>query len=156
MPRKLSVSESKQRIARFCAFRERSPKEVQDKLKGFGLEEEEIKSIIRELEDQNFISEERFANAFCHDKFEFNGWGKQKIRASILPHFLDSRIIDQALERIDKEKYLAKLKDLAHKKWNSLEKVDVMVRKQKTTNFLASRGYELDLIRQAVEALNEG
>ena len=54
------------------------------------------------------------------------------------------------MERIDKEKYLAKLKDLAHKKWNSLEKVDVMVRKQKTTNFLASRGYELDLIRQEV------
>lgn len=153
MSKKLGITEAKQRIGRFCAFRERSPKEVEDKLKGWGLNTIEINAITQALKDQQFIDEQRFANAFCHDKFEFNSWGKIKIRSYIFAHRLPSHVVDKALDQIDDKKYLERLDYLTEKKWRSLHETDLLKRKQKTVSYLSSKGFEPELVWQSVEKL---
>ena len=66
-------------------------------------------------------------------------------------HQLDANLVAQALARIDDEKYRSRLSELASKKWNSLERETSMKRKQKTVAYLASKGFEMDLIWKVVE-----
>ncbi len=155
MARKLELTEAKQRAARFCAFQERSPKEVSDKLKSWGLSSDDAEQVLSELTKDGFVDSQRFANAFCNDKFEFNSWGKQKIKANIYQHQLGTEIIERALDRINEKKYFDRLKDLASKKWLSLEEEELSKRKQKTLAFLVSKGFETNLIWQALGDLTD-
>ncbi len=155
MAQKPSLKEAKQRAGRFCAFRERSPNELYEKLKSWGISEDESMRIVSELSKEGFVDEQRFANAFCNDKFEFNSWGKQKIRAGIFKHKLPEVIIQHALDRIDVEKYERRLKELAIKKWYKLENEELIKRKQKTTAYMVSKGFELDLIWNCIQQLEK-
>ena len=150
---KLSLQEAKERVGRFCSLRERSPHEVDEKLKSWGLSETERTGIIDRLTELNFINEQRFANAYCHDKFEFNSWGKQKIRTGIYSHKIPNPIVQQALDRIDEKKYQSRLLVLGRKKWEKLVDEDPIKRKQKTVNYLGGKGYELDLVWRIIEKL---
>ena len=40
-------------------------------------------SITDRLVDENFINEQRYTQAFVHDKFSLNRWGKNKIAATL-------------------------------------------------------------------------
>ena len=155
MARKLGIKEAKQRAGRFCAFRERSPNELFEKLQSWGLPEEDAASIVAALTKEGFVDEQRFANAYCNDKFQFNSWGKQKIRAHIYSHKLSDQAVTKALDRIDPQAYENRLFDLAKSKWDKLEKEDGMKRKQKTVAYLAQKGYEMDLIWSAISKIED-
>ena len=155
MARNLSPKEALQRAGRFCALRERSPQETLDKVKSWGLSEREAKEVLKSLVESGFINEQRFVNAYCHDKFEFNSWGKQKIRASLFPHKISVQLLEEALNRIDTEKYESRLRDLAMKKWTRLNNEEGYIKKQKTASYLAGKGFELDLIWKAIHSISE-
>lgn len=150
MPLPISVDQAKQKAAKFCSLRERSPKEVWDKLVSLGLEQDQVSEVLTLLIKDDFVNPQRFANAYCNDKFEFNSWGKQKIRMNISIHQLDTSIVEKAMNRIDGAKYHSLLNGLALKKWQSLEREPAMKRKQKTVAFLASKGFEMDLIWKVI------
>ncbi|MEP0985930.1 regulatory protein RecX [Ekhidna sp.] len=153
MPREISAKEAKQRAGRFCALRERSPNELLEKLKSWGLSQEESLEIVEDLIQQGFMDEQRFANAFCNDKFEFNSWGKQKIKAHIFSHKLSEQVVQRALNGIDPVKYTQRLFDLAKTKWLRLEDEEPIKQKQKTLAYLANKGFEVDLIWNAINEL---
>lgn len=155
MPRQLGIKDAKQRAGRFCAFRERSPNELLEKLMDWGVGGNDAEKLVIELTKENFVNEQRFANAYCNDKFEFNSWGKQKIKANIYSHKLSTSALENALDRIDPTKYEARLFELAGKKWNKLERDEPNKRKQKTLSYLASKGYEMDLIWKCINKLDE-
>ena len=92
---------------------------------------------------------------FVNDKFQFNSWGKQKIRAHIYSHKLSDQAVTKALDRIDPQAYENRLFDLAKSKWDKLEKEDGMKRKQKTVAYLAQKGYEMDLIWSAISKVED-
>ena len=153
MARKVDLTEAYSKAGRYCAFQERSIVEVKDKLKGWGLADFQVEEVLNRLIQEGFIDEQRFANAYCHDKFEFNSWGRIKIKNSLFPHQLDSQVVDKALQRIDEDKYYDRLRSLAEKKWTSLS-VDEMNKKQKTVSYLAGKGFELDLAWEVVNILS--
>ena len=154
MPRELGIKEAKQRAGRLCALRERSPNELLEKLLDWGIGEQDAETLVAELIKEKFVNEQRFANAYCNDKFEFNGWGKQKIKANIYSHKLSSSAIEIALDRIDSKKYEARLMELAQRKWEKLERDEPIKRKQKTLAYLVSKGFEMDLIWKCINKLS--
>ena len=127
-----------------------------EKIKSWGLTPGEAETIVDRLVELNYVDEQRFANAYCHDKFEFNSWGKQKIKSGIFPHRIAPRIIENALARIDPDRYENRLMELARKKWVKLAADDTIRRKQKTVNYLANKGFEPDLIWNAIALLEKG
>ncbi len=153
MAKQLSLKEAKQRAGRFCALRERSPYEVLQKAKSWGLSETDQEKLVSDLIALNFISEERFANAYCNDKFEFNSWGRQKIRAHIYVHRISEKIVDGALARIDQTTYKKRIHALAKKKWEKHAAEGLLKQKQKTVSYLTNKGFELDLIWQSIGLL---
>ena len=142
------------KATRYCSSRERAPHQVKEKLIKWGAENTKADQVIDQLLAENFLSEERFANAYCHDKFEFNKWGKIKIRYGIQKYRLPQEIVDRGLSNIPDERYQEMLMDQAVKKWESLKmEDDLFVRKQKTVNFLIRKGFETSVIYLVVDKL---
>lgn len=155
MARSVSLKEAKPRAGRFCATRERSPNEVLEKIQSWGISEEDASNIVGELIGAGYINEQRFANAYCHDKFTFQSWGKQKIKASIYPHKLPGEVVQKALDRINPDEYEQRLLELAQRKWDSVRDSEPLKKKQKAVNYLANKGFELDLIWKTVGLIEE-
>ncbi|MEQ9402380.1 MAG: RecX family transcriptional regulator [Cyclobacteriaceae bacterium] len=71
-------------------------------------------------------------------------------------HQLDSEIIENALNVINEDKYQNRLSDLAKRKWNSLDGIEQIKRKQKTVAYLAGKGFEQDLIWRVISIIEGG
>lgn len=141
------LKRAKLRAAKYCAGRERAPYQVLEKLIGWGLTQEEADSLLAELQAAYYLDERRFCRAFCRDKFEFNHWGKVKIRQELSPYHLPSEVIDYGLGEIDPDKYRDRLHQLARSKWKSLvHEENDWVRKQKAAAYLLRKGYEPELV----------
>ena len=74
--------------------------------------ENDIEKILSLLIEENFINEERFAQAFVKDKFNYNKWGKTKIISHLRAKSIPGDIINSALETIDNDVYRKSLEDL--------------------------------------------
>ncbi len=142
------------KVMRYCSSRERAPQQVREKLIKWGLSFLQAEEIISQLKNDNFLDEQRFANAYCHDKFEFNKWGKIKIRYGIQKFQLPDDVIDEGLSNIPEEKYLESVRDQAAKKWRLMNsESDEFIRRQKTANFLIRRGFESAIIYRVIDKL---
>ena len=64
---------------RYCSKAEHCIDDVRQKLWTWKVPTEEHDDIINTLIDNNFINEQRYAEAFVKDKFRFNHWGRIKI-----------------------------------------------------------------------------
>ena len=145
---------AREKIQAYCAYQERCHQEVTRKLKSWGLISEAIELLISELMQFNFLNEERYARSFSRGKFRIKKWGRKKIRAELKKREVYDKCIDFAMEEIDDKAYFETLKEVLQKKNEHEKESDSYRRKAKLTRYLVSRGYEYDLIRDALEELN--
>ena len=145
---------AREKIQSYCAYQDRCHKEVTTKLRSWGLISDAIDLLIGELIQFNFLNEERYARSFARGKFRIKKWGRMKIRMELKKRDIYFKCIDFAMEEIDDKAYFETLKEVLQKK-NELEKEkDPYKRKAKLTRYLVSRGFEYDLIREALEELD--
>lgn len=149
---KLTSEQALIKIQKYCAYQERSHKEVSDKLYGFGLWKDQVESIILTLIEDNFLNEERFAEAFVSGKFRFKKWGKIKIKLKLKEKQVSDYCINKALNQIEDEEYNQTIEYLIEKKWNDYQtKHSGFKLKAKLINYLLQKGFEYDKIRPQIE-----
>ena len=146
--------EAKIKAARFCAYRERAPEEVREKLRGYGLSPDQCEQVLQELVDENFINEQRFAKAYASGKLRINKWGKLKIRNGLDGYQVNEKYIERALIALPEEEYLSTMKDLINKKQGSLDVTDPYVRNHKVARYVISKGFEPDLVWDHLKSKN--
>ncbi|MFA0961595.1 regulatory protein RecX [Roseivirga sp. BDSF3-8] len=140
------------RMASYCAYRERSPREVFDKIKKEGVSQEVAEEVVEKLRDEGFLNEERFASAFVHDKFRLQKWGRIKIRQHLRAHKVEPTVLETSLyNATPDEAYEELLNELLIKKAATLKGQPALQKKQKVTRFLLQRGFENELIREAMD-----
>ena len=141
------------RMESWCAYQERCQQEVRDKLYNLGLWPEAVESVIIELISRNFLNEERFAMAYAGGKFRIKRWGKQKIRMELKTRRIPDVLIRKALNQIDDQDYMAALEKSLSLKWNGEREKNPLKKKMKVMRYLMSRGFEQDLINDAMKNL---
>ena len=144
---------AREKIQAYCAYQERCHMEVKMKLKSWGLIQEAIDLLIVELIQYNFLNEERYARSFARGKFRIKKWGKIKIRTALKKRDVYFKCIDLAMLEIDDKTYLNTLKKLLQKKNDILKETNLYKRKMKLISYLVTRGYEYDLIHDALVEL---
>lgn len=137
---------AKPKIEHYCAYQERSQQEVRDKLYDMGLHQKEVEELISELITTNFLNEERFAITYARGKFRIKQWGRIKIKQHLKLKKVSDYCIKKALKEIDYDEYLNTIKQVAEKKAEKIKDKDDYIRKNKIAQYLASRGFEQDLI----------
>jgi regulatory protein len=133
------------KLASFCAYQERTLKEVRQKLREWEVAEDDAEPVIAELIAQNYLNEERFARSFARGKFRVKKWGRLKIRQEMKLRGLSNELIQKGLTEIDGDAYEEVLRDLLEKKARSLRGESLAV-KQKIVRFALSRGFESDIV----------
>ncbi len=139
----------------FCAYQERAHQEVKEKLLSLGATRKEADEIIIVLIEENFLNEQRFAIVFAGGKFRTKGWGKIKITYELKIKSVSTQCITKALSEIDADDYQMTLEQSAYNKWNTLDASESHnSRKAKTAKYLQQKGFEFELIMQAINKLS--
>lgn len=151
---KYSFLEAKTKLEALCAYQERCSYELNSKMISWGLMEEDRNALLADLITNNYLSEQRFAEAFTSGRVRIKKWGRIKIRTELKQKHISEYSIKKAFEQIDDTVYIENLNHLAERKWNMLSaEKDSYTKKTKVYRFLSSKGYETDLIKESVEEL---
>jgi len=153
MESKYSFLEAKSKLETLCSYQERCQFEMDNKLYLWGFLPEQRDQLIADLITNNFINEQRFAEAYVSGKFRIKRWGRIKIKSHLKQKHISEYSINKGLKEIDLNEYWETLLHLADKKKTELsnKKGDVWDQKAKTYRFLQSKGYENDLICDAIK-----
>jgi regulatory protein len=133
------------KLQRFCAYRERSTKEVNDKLTTLKIFYDQQQLYVKVLEEQKFLDEARFVKAFVNDKFKINRWGKIKIRQALSLFQVNDTLIIHALENIDDAQYLKALQHIIDRYKPKTKGLEKYLATQKILKHCYSKGYEHDI-----------
>lgn len=147
------MPEAKIKIAAYCAYQERCQMEVRNKLHEKGIFGDNAEDLIAEMIAEGFLNEERFAQAFVRGKYRLKKWGRNRIQMELKQRQLSPYCIKSGMKEIDPEEYWEILKRETEKKYHSVKEQDEFKKKYKTTQYLMSRGFEIDLIQNALDEL---
>jgi regulatory protein len=155
-PKEFSRDQALKKARHYCSYQERSHQELKEKLYSFGLRKNEVEEIIATLTQEDYLNEQRFAEAFAGGKFQMKNWGKGKIRFELQKKKLSPYCIKKGMAQIDPVEYDRVFLKLASRKWASLKREkNIFIRKSKTRAFLLQKGYEFKLITDFLNK-NEG
>lgn len=147
-----SFLEAKSKLESLCAYQERCQFEINQKLISWNFKIEQRDQLISDLISNNFINEQRFAEAFVSGKFRIKKWGRIKITSHLKQKHISNYSIQKGIKEIDLDEYWETIVKLASKKKIELEfkKGDIWDKKSKVFRFLQSKGYETDITSDAV------
>jgi len=153
--RSYTVDEALQKLMHFCAYRDRSQKEVETKLDEMRMIPEAKEKIIITLMQENFLNEERFARSFVRGKFRIKKWGRIKITQELKKKEISSPIIKLGLSEIKESDYRTTLYELAEKKLNLINEPNSFKKKGKLADHLLRKGYESSLVFDCVNEITD-
>lgn len=147
----LSFSQAVSKAARYCSRQERCHQELRDKLFQWGVFGEEAESVIAELIEKNFLSESRFAEAYALGKFRQKSWGKRKIKQGLFQKRIPEVLIKEGLRAIEDDEYEQTILRIATKRAMRERSLDAFTAKQRVINFVVSKGFEPELVREIID-----
>jgi regulatory protein len=149
----LSEPQIIQKLESFCAYRERCESEVRQKLYQLAVEDSDTDFYVNYLKENNFLNEERFVSAFARGKFNIKSWGKRKIMKELQGKRIDTKKIQQSIEQIDEGAYFLRLQDILEKKNKVMKETDPFKRRQKLMMYALQKGYEMELVHEALKIM---
>ena len=141
------------KAANFCAYQERTHKEVRNKLYELEIIGDESEAIITWLIENNYLNEERFARLFAGSKFRQKKWGRIKIRQELKMRGVSDYCLKAGMSEIDGDDYMVTLQEIIEKKSKDIKDSNKLIIKQKLVKFALSRGFENDLVFDVVGKL---
>jgi len=145
--------DAKTKAAGYCAYQERSQKEVRKKLYDLGLFGDEVEEVISDLIIGNYLNEERFTKAYIGGKFRMKKWGRKKILMGLRQYDISDYCIKKGLEEIDEEDYRLVLHQIIEKKSISIGEENVMAKRDKIAKYAIGRGFESELVWKEVKEI---
>lgn len=140
------------KAAALCSQSEHCSSQIMEKLSSWNVSVQDANDIMEYLLKEKYIDNSRFARAYCHDKFCYNHWGRVKIRQMLRHLRLSDEEIKEGMEAIQDEPYLEMLQNALQGKDRTLKDTDKYQRKAKLVRHLLSRGFETELVVDAVDA----
>ena len=146
--------EVKAAILHYCKYQERCHSEVRNKLYELGCTATEVEQILTGLVETGVLNEERYAKAYAGGKFRMKQWGREKIKQQLKLRKISDYCIKKAMAEIPGEDYEIILNKLASKKAEEVKKDrSINSRKSKVYRFLVQKGYERDLVMNAIKII---
>ncbi len=113
-----------------------------------------ICEVLDHLKEKKFLDDYEFGKRYAEEKVRLKSWGKNKIKSELFKKGVPASIVD----RIVNEEDLSSLDNamgLAEKKLRILSSrnYEKRILSSKLYNYLASKGYEYDVIREVLRKL---
>jgi regulatory protein len=154
--KQLTPAEALAKILRYCAYQERSHRQVKNKLYDYGLHTGQVDEIISQLITQGFLNEERFARAFVGGKFRMQKWGRLKIKNELEQLGLTKNCISRGMKEIDPADYAKTLKALIRKKTGEIKETNLFKKRDKIARYVIGKGFEPEMVWEYLHDLTGG
>ena len=143
-------------LMRLCARAERSSGDALRLMKGWEVPSEHQANVLRQLIEQRFIDDGRYAEAFVREKCNLSAWGEYKIHSALKRKGIADEIIAQALAQLSPEQNRERLAQRLQRKAKSIKYDTTYQLKTKLIRYGASLGFSLDeVIESADEVIRE-
>ncbi len=135
----------------YLAYRQRSRKEIERKLKTKKISVKVTEKVIKWLEDLKYINDEEFAKHFIESKVQRKPIGRRMVERKLFQSGIEKETIQKAVtENYTPEMELEKADELIEKYIKKLRYKDEFDKKNKCFKYLAGRGFEFDIVEQIV------
>ena len=141
------------KAANFCAYQERTQKEVRGKLAELEVVGNEAEQIIACLIENNYLNEERFARIFAGSKFRQKKWGRLKIKQELKMRGVSDYCLRAGMSEIGGDDYMETLQTIIEKKNREIKESNPLIKKQKIVKYALSKGFEQDLVFDVVREI---
>lgn len=138
-------------LAQLCARAEHCQYELTEKMRRWGMSDEAQACVMQRLVSERYVDDERYTQAFVHDKIRYNKWGRRKVEQALWQKHIDKDIREQILNEVDDDEYLSVLRPLLKQKQKTLKGGTDYERNQKLVKFALQRGFTYDIIRQCID-----
>lgn len=155
------VGKLMERMYRLWNVRARSEKEVRDyfriknkELKYKGKEQIsnlEVELVIKKLKQKNLLNDEKFAKEWVEARRKSKQKGIKALKAELYQKGIDKETVEEVLQEqsdISEEQLAKQALGKKMEKWQALPYLE---KKKKAYQFLATRGFEYEVIRNIVE-----
>lgn len=138
---------------KLCSKKEYSSGEILKKLKDFEVNDESALRVLKQLKDDKFIDDRRFAQAYVNDKLKFGKWGRIKIAFMLRQKEVSNTVISEVTGDIDSHLYEGILSSELKKKLKGIKAASDYELKGKLVQFASGRGFEFDLASRIADKL---
>ena len=142
-----------QSLMRMCARSERSSGDALRLMKRWGVADEDARKVLQRLQNERFIDDSRFAEAFVRDKINLSSWGAYKIKSALRAKGVSREVIESVVEpMLGKTNMSERLEEMMQRKLRTLKYNSPYEAKTKLIRFAASRGYDME---QAIDCASK-
>ncbi|SIQ07050.1 regulatory protein RecX [Halanaerobium kushneri] len=142
---KKEFSKARNKAFKLLSYRERTIKEIEDRLRKKDFSEVVIKEVVDFLLENDYLNEERFAEMWIRSRKKHHPRGRKLIYKELKDKGVNQRIINSALNNYlsdqDEREMANHLKD----KWLR-RRTEEDSSSYKLKNYLANKGFSYDLI----------
>ena len=135
-------------VLNFLSYRPRSRSEVVTYLQGRDVSEQQAESIIARLERVGLLDDDEFARFWVENRENHRPKGLRALRYELRGKGLSNDVIERALASVDVSDSAYRA---AGKKARQLRHVDGSTFRRKMVAYLARRGFDYEVAREAVE-----
>jgi regulatory protein len=132
----------------YLSYRPRSRAEVAAYLEKRNLLEQQLEDVLERLERAGLLDDEAFAQYWVENRERFRPKGPLALRYELRLKGISSEIIEQSLDSVD---FSASAYRSASKKARQVGHLDQREFHQKIVEYLARRGFDYEVARQAAE-----
>lgn len=134
----------------------RSEREISKRLSSKGYPDEITEQVLSQLKTQGILSDRKLVEDSLHWSVRAKRYGRNRIFFELRKRGIAETDIQKALQRYSKADEEENARTLALERWTKLEKLEQTKRKRRLYDFLVSRGFDFELVRQVVGEMKCG
>lgn len=145
-------AKAKEVSLKFLSYRQRSEKEIVNKLVKEGFKEDIVENTLNYLKKYNLINDLEFAKSFVRDKINLNKYGPQRIKYDLYKKGIAQDIIDQVLVE-DRDQEYERALELGKKRIKSYKNDSRQAQYRKLAGYLQRRGFSYEVVSKVLKEL---
>lgn len=149
--KEMTEKEAFLKLSALCARGEHCQHDMLEKMRQWGIGEEEKARVMARLVSERYVDDERYCRAFVRDKIEYNHWGRRKVEQALWTKRVDETIVHSVLDEVDDDTYLNILRPMLRQKAKSTTGRNDYERRMKLMKWAMGRGFTMDIIKQCID-----
>ena len=147
---KKEFSKARNKAFKLLSYRERTIKEIEDRLRKKDFSEEVIKAVVDFLLENDYLNEERFAEMWIRSRKNHHPRGRKLIYKELKNKGVNQRIINNALNQYLSSQEELEMAQYLMDKWLR-RRTEEDSSSYKLKNYLANKGFNYNLIYQITD-----
>ena len=132
-----------EKLKQYCSKQDKCQWDVIKKMKEEGIDKKKQNKILKILNQQDYINEERYAKSFCRGKFRIKKWGKIKIINELKKKNILHIYISKGIQEINDTEYMQELNIQFQKKKNNINEKNEFIKNKKIASYLINKGQSI-------------